>query len=399
MKFVPRIFLSVLLLGLLAGCDFQQLFGIKQTDFDDIEGVNLISAEDFDSGFWEPSEADAILTWESTAITGPQGNENAPVQRLEARNLVTNGDFEASEVGAGLGQLEAWEIANEPDDEDPEQRERVIDSQVLDGKALAVRFSTATTRLYVDLSDSAAFRDADGAISGQHRYLFRYDMVPQTTSFQMQLNDNSGTSADSLNWSISVPRGFSEGQPVAVPGDSVVETGEDGSAATIRPTEFAPDAQEHFLSFGTFVANEQASIQVDIDNFRILRSSSDYTVRLPVERTSPSRPDLVGGTYRFSVWARSDNDGEPNRFPSRWISISIDANVENDVGTHQEVNALTNEWQMFSVRAENLAVNSFEEGVVMTLTLSPVHRTGGWTERDVGSLLVAAPELVFIPEG
>jgi len=97
-KHAKRIFFGLAALFIMA-------FGIstcQQTDlFPEYRGTNLINSIPFAD--WTPDQTDPYMNYEQVTGTGyepPSGHSGAEVYRLEIKNLISNGDFETSTVGA-----------------------------------------------------------------------------------------------------------------------------------------------------------------------------------------------------------------------------------------------------------------------------------------------------------
>ncbi|MCL2705242.1 MAG: hypothetical protein FWE72_03435 [Spirochaetaceae bacterium] len=141
-----------------------------------------------------------------------------------------------------------------------------------------------------------------------------------------------------------------------------------------------------------------------IDDFRIVRSDIDYYLKLTVPYSEAGRPDLPSGTYRFSVWFKAEDPADaspsptapPGRFNSSRISLGIGKTL-----TTTTVKGFVASETITSGSWSKLSVEKFiqiRDGDSLVLLISPADRSGGSTTLDIGSVLIAFPELYYISE-
>jgi len=140
-----------------------------------------------------------------------------------------------------------------------------------------------------------------------------------------------------------------------------------------------------------------------IDDFRIVRSDIDYYLKLTVPYSEAGRPDLPSGTYRFSVWFKAEDAADaspstsapPGRFNSSRISLGIGKTITTTTVKGFESSALTSgSWRRLSVEK----FIQIRNGDSLVLLISPADKSGGSTTLDIGSVLIAYPELYYISE-
>jgi len=136
-----------------------------------------------------------------------------------------------------------------------------------------------------------------------------------------------------------------------------------------------------------------------IDDFRIVRNDIDYCLKLTVPYSENGRPDLQPGTYRFSVWFKAEEpaDVSPNkdRFNSSRVSLGIGKSYGASTIKGFNASVLSSgNWKQLSIEY----FIQIKNGDSLVLFVSPADMTGGSTTLDIGSVLVAFPELFYISE-
>ncbi|MCL2792966.1 MAG: hypothetical protein FWD87_07725 [Spirochaetaceae bacterium] len=139
-----------------------------------------------------------------------------------------------------------------------------------------------------------------------------------------------------------------------------------------------------------------------IDDFRIIRSSNiDYNLRLIVPFSEAGRPNLHSGRYRFSAYfkAEANNDVNPhpsnkNRFRSSNVSLGLGSSGR------APIYRITDASDLSSTSWTRISIEQFfhiRDGEHLILLIAPTDKTHHHTW-DIGSVLIALPELYFISE-
>ena len=366
-------------------------------DFDEYTGVDLIAGKSFTSEDWQADRAESYylnfepVTAEEAGTTQglPSGAE---IYRLEIPNLVPNGDFEETNPGEAPA---GWVLS-----ESTNNINQVIDSGNYLINNNTLRFdidNSKTNRIDYNLrSDTTGL--LDGFIE-ESSYLVRFD-IRSTSETIFEYNNNSKTFT---LWSF--------------------EKGEDLSVRVfpleIMDSQFtAQSGQAHFFSIGTFEKHEQKPQEGYIDNFRITRTDINQYIRLsvPVTDSEGNRLELLDGIYRFSVYIKEDpthtkaSATAPNRFPANGVSLLMSVKSGDTVlkTTVPEVFSPDDEgadwsvWSQISMTAfiqfDLPGAGTIEEQM-LELAITPTDTSAGGAGKDVGSILIAAPSLEFLPDG
>ena len=150
-----------------------------------------------------------------------------------------------------------------------------------------------------------------------------------------------------------------------------------------------------------FILYDTLNMEGFIDDFRIVRSDIDYYIKLTVPYSDAGRPNLQSGTYSFSAWFKAEDpaDVSPsmNRFNSSRVSLGIGKtlNTTSFKGFDASARLSATSWTKLSVEK---FVQIRNDGDSLILLISPSDKSGGNNTIDVGSVLVAYPELYYISE-
>ena len=141
-----------------------------------------------------------------------------------------------------------------------------------------------------------------------------------------------------------------------------------------------------------------------IDDFRIVRSDIDYYLKFTVPHSEAGRPNLYSGTYRFSVWFKAEDPADLPPTPSAPLDRFNSSRVSLGIG--KTLNSITLKGfdassELISGNWEKLSVEKFiqiRDGDNLVLLISSTDKSGGNTTFDMGSVLIAYPELYYISE-
>lgn len=356
--------------------------------FDEYRGVNLIESRDFDAtdetgtALWQTDASNTYMTWEEAGSVTPPGGVSGPVYRLEANNLLSNGDFETADISIWTPTGTASTTVN--------------GSGFNSTQTLSIQ-QPQGTRIDIDLAAGMA----DGLVVDA-RYGVLFDFLNGSNSFLLELNDGTGTAPEDYFRVI----GSSPGQVAEFPGPtSFIQNGASGNAIIRTSTAFDT------LSIGGFteVTGAQSFIDGQIDNLRVVRTDVSQFVRLPVPFDEPSRDHLIaGGVYTLSVWVRRDpTSGSGNRFHADRVSIGISTGPAGDVATPyadvHDTSTVDASWTQLS--SEFSGPTFFEpddpETIIFYLLIAPNAAQGssgdGQVRTDAGSILLSGPTLSWSP--
>ena len=394
-------------LFLAASCGLSDLFS-------EYREVNLIEGYGFDSESWVPDQtADYYMNFEtpseSAALNTSGLPEGASVMRLEIPNLMPNGDFEDTsggdqEAGVDGFQPEGWEGAGGAfSDIIPYFYYKVVSSSSYLITNNTFYFNNQTDKAYSFRYNLSANLE-DGFIENK-TYSVRFEFRANNVTLY-QYND--GTSNTQDTW--------------------YVET---GSLSSIRdfplpeldPLFTAYDSGNWYFTIGTLEADYQTLQQGYLDNVRIIRADIDQCIRLDLSviDSSGSRPDLLNGTYSFSIYVRQDptNTKGPvpvnNRMPGAAVSLTyrlMDGGTEETAANPAAAGTVAvfapsedsdwSSWTLLTAYFENVQVDIQTQGtgeITLELSVCPTDISLGGDNRDAGSILIASPSLVFLPDG
>jgi len=326
------------------------------------------------------------------------------VYRLEVVNLFQNGDFEGTSLDATVG----WTESGTGTAQDSTETTTPISGD----QSLSLNFTDSKTRYFVDLTDTAN-GIADGFLIDRP-YAFHIDFKLNVELFNMELNND--TDPNNLQvWSIE--RGTRpETTVVSFPGRD-----RENPAITTSPNVIIRDSANSgkgLLSFGGINSNAHYRVEGVFDNFHIVRSDQAHYLRLPVPYKGAGRPELSSrGTYTFSVWVKADpaatDTGDPNfgnnRFPARHLSAGIDPAtgatspvdiVSTQRKTLETVNDQQGTWHKLSWDVPSSVIVPFpsdSDDIVFDVVLEVGSAVSGPAYQDAGSVLLAAPSLIWRP--
>jgi hypothetical protein len=370
---------------LLVGCP-------QPGPLDTYVGLNLIPEAQF--GFavplrWTPDDPTYVapqgtyMRFETTAEAPPAAAPTAAVWRLEIRNQLPNGDFEASPPGFPPA---GWMLLNN-------SGSAVLDVVDTGAYAITNRTMTFDLRNRVDRLDL----DLRNAVTGL------LDTLPANNTYIVRFDYR-------INFNQAVVFEFNNG---IAPQSSDTWNGY-GNLSTVRsfpPVDTFPIVTvgtnpAYYYSVGSLDTTKGRPQHGAIDNVRVIRTSQTYFARMTVPSTDPGLADeLIAGPYRFSLWVEKDPVAAPNRFPASNVEVLLQRTFKDGGGAVIASNtaimsvALSGTgWQMVSVDlggAERLDAATVE----MEIAVSPTDETHGANGMDCGSILISAPTLEMYPGG
>jgi hypothetical protein len=371
------------------------LAGCPQTGpFDSYIGLNLIPESQFGfavPGRWVPDDPTYVapegtyLRFEATGESPPTEAPSAAVWRIELKNQLPNGDFEASPAGPAPA---GWVLLNDSGS----ATLGVVDSgtYAITGHSMAYNLRNRKDRVDLDLRNAVT-----GLLDGlpaNNTYMVRFDYlinVDQGVVFEY----NNGVAPESGNtWN-------ADGDLVTARAFPPLDT---FPIVTVGPDP------SYYYSVGSLDVAKGRPQQGSLDNVRVIRTSQTYFVRMTVPSTDAGLSDeLVPGPYRFSLWVKQDT-GTPtvwNRFPATIVELELRRIFKDSggavIGTGTSIETVTlsgTAWQQASVDlecSERLDAASVE----MQIAVSPTDETHGANSMDCGSILFAAPTLTLFPDG
>ncbi len=342
--------------------------------FGEYRGVNLIEGYGFDYDGWTADWSESYyMNFEAVTAADAGGTTGLPdgaaVYRLEIPNLMPDGDFEATTV------------PNPPDNWTPGGVGTVVTAATgISGTTMVYDCPDKTDKINFSLSNLA-----DSFNAGSF-YTIRFDFIVGSALFDYHNGTNTQLP---VYWEIA---GLSGIQPF--------------------PTAEI-DSEILAVSGGTFSINTPSDIASivqsgKIDNFRVIRTDIPYAIRLEVPSIREGKPELIPGTYRFSVYVKQEESASVtpavlNRFRSTGVTLQVEGPYASHSDTSaaaafhpDDENADWSSWQAISVDINDLYPSAKEEpDNVVVLSVYP-HDVN---DEDIGSILIAAPSLEFIPEG
>ncbi|GEM_PF-2511399 len=376
--------------------------------FPEYRGLNLI--QDIPLSVWEPDQSSVYMNYEQVSGSGyepPTGHDGADVYRLEINNLIPNGDFEASIVGAapagwtavnGGGAVDTLEVI------DQGNLGSGVASGIIDNNTMHFSLDNALDRIDFDLRDAV-----NGAVDGlvaDASYLVRFNY---RTGGQLytELYDSSGSVYNSTFFG-----------------------GENGGTTNISLTnllEYPPSelkgpfpditigsSSSYYYSFGYKYTTGSGPQEGYIDNFRLIRTDIAYRLRLTLSFASDTPYPLLSGWYRFSIYVKRDpSAGTGNRFQSDRVSVGISGGGVASNGETFDESSFTNhqqyydgvdgqDWSGWSQLKVDLFLQipiSSDDTKVMQLYVSPTDDSIGSLKKDIGSILISSPSLEMYPDG
>lgn len=380
--------------------------------FPEYRGVNLFDAwgVPFDSSRWSidygntgaPMGSYQYLVFRQATAAEAGSTDGLPAgatpMLLQIPNLYPNGDFEAtatSTLPAGWSTVGATgEVRATPTD------------QVIDGKSLYVSTTGSATRVTYNLRDASA-GVLDGWMDGaQYGFRFDFNVADAILAFTMEYNDNGGQTTGEV---------YSRGQEmlVSIPAadDPYVEYEFPGDTGEINLLTVPTGKTNHYLSVGSIQSAERAVGH--IDNLRMYRTDIVPAIRVQLLRSDATAElDYQTATYRFSVWVKALPDAAvtpatPNAYRARLFSLVADSTTSlggasRDYATFEDSTDDevfdTGAWQKVSLDFQLESIPAADADMVVALSISPdvLYGTVG-QGRDIGGVLVAAPELILDP--
>ena len=371
----------------------------KQTDlFSEYRGTNLLDGISFTT--WVPDQTGPYMNYEQVSGTGYEPPSDLPgeeVYRLEIKNLIPNGDFEATTAGAApLG----WTAYNGGGTVTLD----VIDSgsgQIY-GKTMHFAMDNAASRVYLNLRD-VSYGSADG-FKADASYLIHFDYK---TKNSIIFEYNTGTvdqyttrwkGGGGINGSLSNP---SITNTINFPASEI-----EGAFPDITA-----NMDNQYYSFGSL---EQGQVQEGyVDNFRLIRTDLSYKLRLHLNYADDTVEPLISGYYRFSIYVKEDPSVGTiyNRFASDRVCIGITGGGVSSDGTGFDESSFSNytqyyngqdgqDWSAWTKISVDLALqipNSSSRA--MELSICPTDDSKGSLNMDVGSILISSPSLEMFPDG
>lgn len=299
--------------------------------------------------------------------------DGAEVFRFEIHNLLQNGDFEDADISH-------WSTTG--DGTAAIVDESSVGEHPIDGRSLDFWLSTDQ---FLTLDLGAPGIVADGFfLGGEYVLNFEFNADPNIAALFF---------------------GFSTTAPNDVPEDWVVPlsdldeaeyatlefpgtTGRNGRI-TIPDTPNSPRfriGRDSFQQAGT------------LDNMRLSRSDIRpyLEISLAQSEVDPTRPLVGGSYYEFSIYVKPESSVDvtpatPGRYRANGISLWANGEVYSEPSDGWPVD----EWTKVTHRFElpELSLPEEPDAVAVRLRVSPTL----YSDQDAGSLLIAAPELVFNP--
>ncbi len=374
--------------------------------FSEYRNTNLLSdsAKSFSSSDWTPDQDTTYMNYEEVSGTGyepPDGFGNATVYRLEIKNLIPNGDFEASTAGSAPN---GWIAVNGGGGTDTLQVVNSGDGQI-SGKTMYFKTNNSADRMDFNIRDTTTGA-TDGFLTNAS-YLVRYDY---RTDGQLYFEYND-TSISKYSWTFyggpNGERPSSITNLIEFPPASIYEDFPDitvGSATTYN------------FTFGSLDTTKSGPQEGYIDNFRLVRTDITYKLRLTLATEDTLQP-LISGWYRFSIYVKRDpSAGSNNRFQCDRITLGISGGGISESGGEITFDESTysnyavyydgqddenwSNWSLLSVDCfVQIPENIPETEATLQLSITPTDDTHGALNMDVGSILISSPSLVMSPDG
>jgi hypothetical protein len=367
--------------------------------FADYREVNLIENQGFESGDWQVSYGEASPSFDylrfepvNTANAGtttglPAGTGN--IYRIELVNLFPNGDFADSTAGdapagwslqgpAGSGRIFETTTTLKPDAGLP-----------MEGNVLHFKLNGLQWCIY-NFDDSATGL-LDGFVRNS-QYFIQFDsscQFPNLFSYtDLSITKREWSIGNDTSWSVTP-------FPPPQEGDARFTTLEGFDYFSIGLPNEGNNAQEGY-----------------IDNVRVGRTDIEQKVILQIPISDPEelRPDLLDGHYSFSFYVKFESAGMvspafPNRFDAHSISLSLKLSMGEEIAQFQsffsdEEGWSRDEWTKITFQTPkvlqfNIPDDPDAELPYLEIALTPTNAVS----RDIGSILIAAPSLMYEPDG
>jgi len=387
MRPVPLLALSSALAAfLIGGCTLNTDY------FKEYRGTNLLSAWNFGDHDpqhpanlgWQTSVDPAFVTWQTTTdVSAPP--EGGPVYRLEANNLIPDGDFEAEPAPSTvfIGPTN-WTATGSSSTNFAVNHSHGT-GVTLTGTSLWWQAQNSGETLTLDLT---AATNSWPALSPP--------LWPQSPKYRLRINYvNTGTNGQ-------VPLSLLEDST----GAWFLTRDND---SPLSPREFSDSFLEGTQR--TLVIGATGSFSAILDNVRLVPDDGD--VPLSVKATLPSLdstslrllPGSKVGMYTFSFQVHEDPQaGANNHFAAKAVTVRLVAKVKSGTG-HPDPTVIRNDgtwnqWTTIETKFGFDFVNADgdQTGPALTIEIFPCDiRDGNLGGVDTGTILVANPVLTFNP--
>lgn len=372
--------IAAALLG-LASCSAGQI-----DYFGDYRDANLL--DDASKGFGGlqvgyQSQAVDVGSYEYATVTrltaaGEIGSttglpDGAEVYRFEIHDLLKNGDFESGDIShwstTGDGTVSIVDATD--------TGEHPIEGQSLDFWLSTDQFLT------LDLGAPGVV--ADGfKLGGEYVLNFEFNADPNIASLFFGF---STTAADDVPEDWVAPLSELD-KPEYATYEFPEATGRNGRI-TVPST---PNTARFRIGRDSF---QQSGT---LDNIRLSRSDIRpyLEISLSQNELDPSRPLVGGSYYEFSIYVKPEAEAvvtpaTPGRYRSNGISLWANGEVYSESSDEWPADEWTKVTHRFTL--PELSLPEDPDAVAVRLRVSPTL----YSDQDAGSLLIAAPELVFNP--
>lgn len=378
------ILILAVFISLFACSDSQiNLSALRAADY--IASANLVSgqwvSDDPQSGSFHymgfnTDSAGAAALPSVAVFTGLPGNtDSGDISRLEIFNLVENGGFESAITdwdnnGTGATYSRDNTDPNRVNDDAGNNSLKFSISNVTPPAMDIIRFNLSHLR--------------DGFIVNSN-YIIRLYYTLGKTDDTLVLEYNNGAPPP--------------GSQICCTWITESETGwiDDNTVYTKFPdyknidTNIIAVAGNYFCigSYNTAYAKVKEGF---IDDFRIIKSDQDYYIRLEIPYSESGRPDLHTGTYKFSVYVKGEADADVSPAQNRFRSSRISLGINNKLKGFSSLEYNNASWTKLSVE-EFIQINP---GDTIELKISSADSTFLTNSLDIGSVLIAGPELEYI---
>jgi hypothetical protein len=389
-SFAIFFFFLVLLLGAGAGCSMDNPFAELESSELLTDAQRQLATTEWHIDYGQTTtyadyvQVHSVTAAEAGTTAGLPTAYVDDIHRLSITNLIPNGDFESalsadwSTVGGAIAA-----IATAP------AQTNTLGEALYSGNVLHFTITDpSTARIELDLDTAAP---PTGSFVSTGSYLIRFDFSDSGAGdkyFQMQGFENGSWVPDvTPNTIYSVPHDYS---------------GID--------TYFQGDPAANIFTIGTTIAGQGGGMDGYMDNLRMLRTDIENRIVLEVPWSAGgTRPDLVSGFYRFSLYIKNIPPAElpPNEFQSKSVTLGISntsggLNSIYNQAVHQSNDAGANwdEWTQISVdsflQVDKPATDPNDPVIFLCITPTNVQSA---PFKDVGSILIAAPGLRYSSDG
>ena len=380
---------ALVVLALFAGCSLNDNFSAYRS-------VNLISSQGFSvSGSWTPDDTTgtymgfaAVPATSAGSLTGLPAADQSSIYRLEIKNLMPDGDFSIDANGSTPTDWSSTGTST-----------ATVTTSGINGNSLLITVGS-TSSSWSSYTLSAVNSLADGAIAANGTYRLQYDFQLSQSAILPSSYDNGSTPY--IFWST---RTFGTGV-------------QNFPLTSSSSPEISGQAGSSYLTFGNLPgAPTTATPTVLLDNIRIVRSDKPLELRLNVPYRDPtgSRPDLISGDYRFTIYVKSDptntltgTSPQANRFPATAVSLGVNsvingAAVNNGApsvhySTGSDAINNWNSWTPITCDAGVIQISppANPASTVLQLSISPTDLVSILNGPTAGSILIAGPQLQIV---